>query len=119
MAVFDLDPQRHFPTQIEVRPRLGFLVRNAVVDLQQNRMAQQARRHTAATVVRAVEHAELLVTKQPPALAGQEATEGVAPYEVDAKMVRFKQPALLRSLAEQAQPSGSNVGNHYGTGASR
>ena len=58
------DAQRHLPAQVEVRPRLGLLVRYSLVGLQEQRRRQQARWDARSPVVRAVEVGEVLVAEQ-------------------------------------------------------
>jgi hypothetical protein len=83
----EADSQRDFPAQVEVRSRLGFLVGDTLVGLQEQRRRQQARRDARTPVVQAIQVGEVLVTEQLFAVQSEEAVEGVPSDVIEVGMV--------------------------------
>src|SRR5215203_3133329 len=83
----EADSQRDFPAQVEVRSRLGFLVGDTLVGLQEQRRRQQARRDARTPVVQAIQVGEVLLTEQLFAVQSEEAVEGVPSDVIEVGMV--------------------------------
>src|SRR3972149_5154304 len=76
------------------------------VGFRQQVRRQQSRRDTIPPIIRTIQPTEVLVAEEVAPLRGQKAIERGPSHEVEVGMIRFKNPALRRSLPQhQALPS--------------
>jgi len=84
--------------------RRRFLVRDAIVRLQQQGGREKARWHTRAPVVQDVERGELVIAEHLAALSSQKAIKRIATDEVEVEIIRLEEAALVRTFPEHHQP---------------
>ena len=93
-ALVQLKVQRDLPAQVQLRPTRGFRIRHPVMGLQQQREAQQPRRHAVAPVVRAVQCGEVRIPKQLAPVHGEEPAKAVLAHEPEVLLIGGEQPKL-------------------------
>jgi len=102
-ALLQADAERHRPAQVEVGPRLGLLVGDAVVGLQQQRRRQQARRDARPPVGQAIEAGEVLIPEQVVALTGEHTVERVPTDMIQIRMIGSQHPTVGRACPKHLQ----------------